>query len=59
MTYVRIDNPYGHKDCQSVRTYFHEAGAKLDDKEKVDEWMLHQGNLWPETDASVDPEKAM
>ncbi|KAL3024567.1 hypothetical protein AAZX31_04G130700 [Glycine max] len=36
-----------------------EPGAKLDDKEKVDEWMLHQGNLWPETDASVDPEKAM
>ncbi|KAG4390098.1 hypothetical protein GLYMA_06G225400v4 [Glycine max] len=35
------------------------AGAKLDDKEKVDEWMLHQGNLWPETDASDDPVKAM
>ncbi|RDX76242.1 Cellulose synthase A catalytic subunit 7 [UDP-forming], partial [Mucuna pruriens] len=35
-----------------------EPGAKLDDKEKTDDWKLHQGNLWPETDASVDPEKA-
>jgi len=31
----------------------------LDDKENIDEWMLRQGNLWPETDASVDHEKAM
>ncbi|KAL9314391.1 hypothetical protein ACSQ67_019843 [Phaseolus vulgaris] len=36
-----------------------EPGAKLDDKENIDEWMLRQGNLWPETDSSVDHEKAM
>ncbi|XP_027942144.1 cellulose synthase A catalytic subunit 7 [UDP-forming]-like isoform X1 [Vigna unguiculata] len=36
-----------------------EAGAKLDEKENIDEWMLRQGNLWPETDDSVDQEKAM
>jgi len=36
----------------------HEAdGAKLDNKEKTDEWK-QQGNLLIETDA-VDPEKAM
>lgn len=38
----------------------HEAGgAKLYNKEKTDEWKLQQGNLLIETDASVDPEKAM
>ncbi|KAK7354366.1 hypothetical protein VNO80_19826 [Phaseolus coccineus] len=36
-----------------------EPGAKLDEKEKIDEWILRQGNLWPETDSSVDHEKAM
>ncbi|KAK7304837.1 hypothetical protein VNO77_42728 [Canavalia gladiata] len=35
------------------------GGAKLNEKEKTDDWKLHQGNLWPETDVSVDPEKAM
>ncbi|XP_061365117.1 cellulose synthase A catalytic subunit 7 [UDP-forming]-like isoform X2 [Gastrolobium bilobum] len=35
------------------------GGAKLHDKEKIDDWKLSQGNLMPETDASVDPEKAM
>ncbi|WJX93670.1 Cellulose synthase A catalytic subunit 7 [UDP-forming] [Trifolium repens] len=34
------------------------SGAKLDNKEKTDDWKLQQGNLLIETDA-VDPEKAM
>ncbi|KAJ1410332.1 Nucleotide-diphospho-sugar transferase [Sesbania bispinosa] len=35
------------------------GGAKVDGKEKTDDWKLSQGNLCPETDASVDPEKGM
>ncbi|KAI4335529.1 hypothetical protein L6164_014167 [Bauhinia variegata] len=36
------------------------ASARWDekDKERIDDWKLNQGNLWPETDASTDPEKA-
>ncbi|KAK4265407.1 hypothetical protein QN277_026464 [Acacia crassicarpa] len=36
------------------------GNAELDGKTEISEdWKMHQGNLWPETDASVDPEKAM
>ncbi|XP_028760885.1 cellulose synthase A catalytic subunit 7 [UDP-forming] [Neltuma alba] len=36
------------------------GNAKSDEKTEItNEWKVQQGNLWPETDASIDPEKAM
>ncbi|KAL1326319.1 hypothetical protein HN51_036392 [Arachis hypogaea] len=42
-----------------VSTYHEPGYEKFADKERADDWMLNQGNLWPETEATVDPEKAI